>query len=198
MFTNAINFIKEHFKNPTVYGTVIISTGIVISSIFSYLLQFFLGRMLSPSDYGTFNALMSLGILVGAPAAILGTALIKISSELLANNNFEKLTALFWKLMGVTLTIGFLVLLVFWLLSSKIAGYLNISDIILIYMFGLYMSLALVGVVPSAYLQGLLRFKSIAFSSIVGGFIRFLLVVSAVYFGFHLRGAFFSLFITSI
>ncbi|MFC1621911.1 oligosaccharide flippase family protein [Patescibacteria group bacterium] len=198
MFTGVINLIKEQRRNPAIYGTVIISTGIMVGSVFSYLLQFFLGRMLSPSDYGTFNALLSLGILVGAPAGILSTSLIKISSELLAKNNFDKLTALFWKLVGMTSFIGILFFCIFWLLKFRIAEYLNISDVLLISIFGLFASLSLVRVVPLAYLQGLLRFKGLAFSSVVIGFSRFFLTVLAVYLGFQLRGAVVGLFLTGI
>ena len=83
-------------KKLIVSNTAIVTVGVLIGSFFSYLLQFFLGRFLSVSDYGTFSALLSLTYLIGVPSGVFGISIIKVSSELLAKKRFDKLSSLFW------------------------------------------------------------------------------------------------------
>jgi len=94
-----INKAKEFIFSPAIYGTLIVSIGLIIGSVFAYLLQFFLGRLLSTEQFGTFNALLSVGNIASVPIGILSASLIKISSELLGKGDFEKLTLIFWKIL---------------------------------------------------------------------------------------------------
>ena len=73
-------FIQKVKTNKYLMGTVYIGVGSVLASIFSYLLQFVFGRILSVADFGTFNALISLSYLVGVPAGVFSVSLIKYIS----------------------------------------------------------------------------------------------------------------------
>jgi O-antigen/teichoic acid export membrane protein len=42
-----------------------------LGNVFAYLFQMVIGRVLSPDDFGTFNALNSLAIVISAPMAVL-------------------------------------------------------------------------------------------------------------------------------
>ena len=55
-----IEKIKGMRSNKDVLDTIIVGGATLFGSVFSYLLQFVLGRKLSVGDYGTFNALLSL------------------------------------------------------------------------------------------------------------------------------------------
>ena len=66
MFIKRIRIISMKDKllsiknNPELTGTLYVTVGTLLGSFFSYLLQFFLGRMFSVEDYGSFNAFLSL------------------------------------------------------------------------------------------------------------------------------------------
>ena len=93
-------------SNRYLIGTVYIGAGSIFAAIFSYLLQFVFGRVLSVADFGTFNALISLSYLVGVPAGVFGVSLVKYVSELSSRQDTKKLTALYWKLMALSLLLG--------------------------------------------------------------------------------------------
>src|SRR3989344_2409968 len=150
-----INKAKEFIFSPAIYGTLIVSIGLIIGSVFAYLLQFFLGRLLSTEQFGTFNALLSVGNIASVPIGILSASLIKISSELLGKGDFEKLTLIFWKILFYSSLAGFLVFLLVAIYRFEIGEYLNIFDTTLILIFGIFICIPFFGVVPMAYLQGL-------------------------------------------
>jgi len=172
-------------------STLIVTIGILTGSFFSYVLQFVLGRLLSIGDYGTFNALLSLTYLVSVPAGVFGTSIIKVTSELLAKKRFDKLTTLFWKLNFYSLLIGFVLFVIVYFLRVSIASYLNITEIHLILPFAIFLGLSYLNIIPSSYLQGLLRFKAFSFYVIFTAFFRMLIPVVLVYLGFKVSGIFY-------
>jgi len=171
-------------------GTVVVTIGILTASFFSYLLQFFLGRTLSVEEYGTFNALLSLMYLVGVPSGVFATAIIKVSSELLAKEQFGKLTSLFRRLILYFVIIGAISSLSIILLRNILSNYLNISQTSLFVAFGLFLGVSYIMVAPNAYLQGLLRFKAYAVQAGFIGFFRFLFPSLFVLLGFGVIGVF--------
>jgi len=88
--------VRPILKDVVFLGTLIVTIGSFAGAFFSYLLQFILARYLSVQDYGTFNALLSLFYIVGVPATVLSTSLIKLISRLKSADAFDKITQLFW------------------------------------------------------------------------------------------------------
>ena len=186
MFSKLLNITKDQ----VLFGTLIVTIGIFLASVFSYLLQFALGRLLTVSDYGTFNAFIALANIIGVPTVVLTTSLIKITSELKAKNEFDKLTQIFWEVVSIVFIIGLAVFLSIYYFRSYLGLYLNIIDSDLFLYFGMFLPFVFLNVVPASYLQGLLRFKAFAFASITAGFLRFLIPVLLVLWGFKVRGIF--------
>ncbi len=168
--------------NQILVGTVIVSLGSFIGSFFSYLLQVYLGRTLSVSDYGTFNALLSLMIILGIPTTAVTTSLIKYVAKLEVQNRFDILTHLFNKLSAYALLFGILLFCMVVSFSKVIGNYLNITDMYAIYAFGISLGVSLLSITPYSYLQGLLRFKAFAFSTVVGSFLRLILPIMLLTF----------------
>lgn len=188
MYTNAL---VQKTKTFLLSSTVIVTTGILIGSFFSYVLQFLLGRMLSISDYGTFNALLSLTYLVSVPAGVFGTSIIKVTAELLAKKRFDKLTTLFWKLNLYSLIAGFVLFIIIYFLRNQIATYLNISEVSLLLPFGIFLGLSYLNVIPGSYLQGLLRFKAFAFYIGATALLRLIIPITVLYLGYNIGGVFY-------
>jgi O-antigen/teichoic acid export membrane protein len=177
-------------NNKDFMGTIFVTSGSLIGSVFAYLLQFFLGRTLSVSDYGTFNALLSLMYLINTPAVVFGLSLVKRVSVLSSEDNFKKLTTLFWKMFVFAFIFGFFIFSLVFIFKGLIANFLNIGDLKLIVFFGLFLALSSSNIVPMSYLQGLLRYKAFGFSSVINGFYRFTLAGSAALLGYGLYGVF--------
>jgi len=172
MSTMSIKEVLPEAKKLIVSNTAIVTVGVLIGSFFSYLLQFFLGRFLSVSDYGTFSALLSLTYLIGVPSGVFGISIIKVSSELLAKKRFDKLSSLFWKLNLYAIYIGISFFIILFISKSFIASYLNISEVLVMIPFSIFLCLSYLSIVPSSYLQGLMRFKAYALYISLNGFLR--------------------------
>ncbi len=185
-------------KEPAIYGTLIVSAGHFLSGVFAYVLQFALARYLSTSDFGTFNALLSVASIITVPSFILSASLTKLSAELLGKDELQKLTYIFWRMIKYTVIFGICVFFITIGLRHYLADYLNISDMFLISLFAVYLGISFFRVVPLAYLEGLLRFKGYAFTLIVQSLLRLLIPLVLVLMGYSLRGAFGGLFVSAV
>jgi len=185
-----IERIKTITKDQVLIGTFIVTVGIFTASVFSYLLQFILGRLLTVADYGTFNALLAFASIAGVPAMVVSTSLIKLASELKAKNRFDQLTQLYWKLSFFALVFAVLISAFFASFHQPIADFFNIQNADLFYYFGPFLGLTYLLIVPAAYLQGLLRFKAYALYNVLGGLFRFVFPVILVIVGLGLPGVF--------
>jgi O-antigen/teichoic acid export membrane protein len=184
-------------KDVTVMGTLIVTLGMFIGSGFAYLLQFALGRLLSVPEYGTFNALLSLFNIVGVPIAVIGTSLVKLASELKATNRFDKLTHIFWKFTSFSLVVGLTVFGLTVLASGFLSDYLNIEDTRLFYSLGLLLAFSFFTTIPVSFLNGLLRFKAFAFTTVSGAFLRLVIPVIFVLIGYRVGGVIFGITIAT-
>ena len=193
-----IEKIKEMRSNKDVLDTVIVGGATLFGSVFSYLLQFVLGRKLSVSDYGTFNTLLSLSSMVGVFAAVFGTALIKVNAEIFAKKDTDKLRSLFISSVKFSLVVGVFLFLIIFSLREFISKYLNVGDSFLITLFGVSVGLGFLSVIPNSYLQGTQEFKKFSLFHIFSLFLRFLIPTIFVFMGFGLRGVYSATPISSI
>ena len=182
-------FLKNGIKR-VLSGTVVVTVAFLINGAFSYLLQLFLGRQLSIEDYGTFNALLSVFYLLSVPSAVLAVSVVKIVSELLGENKYSEITKLFWSLSKNVVACGSIIVLLIYFFRNSLASYLNINQPILFLFLGLYILTTFFIVPAQSYLRGLLLFNKFAVYSSVLGFLRFIIPVTFVYFGYRVGGVY--------
>lgn len=193
-----ISKLKFIADNPVLSGTFIVTIGVFLGSIFSYLLQIGLGHLLSIEDFGTFNAFLSLSIIFGIPAGAIATSLIREVTKLLAQKNFYTLRKFFWNFTNLSLAFGMAISLIFILLNNQVSTYLNIDRTSVIYVFAIFLAFSFLNVATFSYLQGLLRFKAFAFLSLVSQFLRLVIPLGLVYAGFAVAGAYAGLTVVGI
>ncbi len=181
--------LKPFLKDTLVTGSVILSGSIFAGSVINYITQIFMGRFMSIEDYGTFNSLFSLTMLISIPSIALLTSLIKIVANLRVNNDFESLTKIYKDVTKYLFLIGILLGLILILLRNQVLDYLNIKNQLIIYPFVGYTLFSLVNNIPSGYLQGLLRFKGFGFYTIFRAVIRLAFVMALVISGYKVMGA---------
>jgi O-antigen/teichoic acid export membrane protein len=171
-------------------NSFVVGFGIFLGAFFSYLLQLLLGKHLSVADFGTFNALLSLSYLIGVPATVFGTSLIKKVAALNAKGDRKMVSSLFFLSVRFSLLIGVIVLALLTLLSGFIGKFLNISDVGALLSFSIFMSLSFLIIVPYGYLQGLLKYKSFSFFMVVNSFARLVFPLVLVWAGLAVLGAY--------
>ena len=176
--------------NKELLDTILVGGATLFGSVFSYLLQFVLGRKLSVSDYGTFNALLSLSSIVGVFAGVLGTALIKVNAEIYAKKDSQKLKSLFVKSVKFSVIVGFISFLIVFSLREFISNYMNIGDSFLVTLFGVSVGLGFLLIIPNSYLQGTQEFKKYSVFHILSLFLRFIFPTVLVFLGLGLRGVY--------
>ena len=191
-------FFNNTFKDNILSGTAIVTLGVLISSVFSYLLQFALARLLTVSDYGTFNTLLSYYSIFTIPVTVVSLSLVKVSSELKVEERFDKLTQLFWSLVFISLAIGSIIFILLLAFRNYISVYSNINNPRLFVILGIFICVSFLLIAPSSYLQGLLRFKGFAFFAILGSFLRLMIPVIFVYFGLKVLGVYLGMAIAVI
>lgn len=184
--------------NPELSGTIFVGIGMMLGNVFSYLLQFSLGRLLTVEDFGTFTALLSLSYLIGVPSGVISTSLVKTVSKLLSEKDFTKLTYLFKRLSILSLCVGGFIFFVLLVLVNPIASYLKIKETQIVLFFALAMGLSLFSSIPRSYFQGLLRYKAYSLFIVLANLFRFVIPVLFVLMGLGLSGVFIGLCLASV
>ena len=185
-----IDLIKKLKANKELMDTALVGGATLFGSVFSYLLQFVLGRKLSVSDYGTFNVLLSLSSLVGVLAGVFGTALIKIVAEVYAKEERIKLSYIIREVIVFSFYAFLLTFLIVFSSREIISSSLNIGNSLLIVLFGLSLGLSFFSVIPNSYLQGTQKFKKYSVFHILSMFSRFIFPTILVFMGFGLMGVY--------
>jgi len=180
-------------NNKNLHNTFIIASGTIIGSFFSYLLQFSLGRVLSVSDYGTFNALISLSSILGIPATVFSVAIVKRVAEYTARGDRHTTSAMFKSLSLVSVLVGALIFSLLVLVSPGISTKLQIGNITLVIYFSLLIGLSLFSAIPLSFIQGLMLYRRWAFFTTIASFLRLIFALLPVLFGLGLEAVFLGL-----
>lgn len=167
----------------------IVFIGTLIASVFSYLFNMMMGRLLGPAQYGELSAIMSLLTIISVAGGAVLTISMRYSGELYNANYFDALKKLFKFLTKYLAFVGLGIFLICLSLLKPIAHFFSIPELtpIAIAFFGIIFSLLIV--INKGYLQGLQRFFSLSIISILETALRFGLGIALVSAGFSLNGA---------
>jgi O-antigen/teichoic acid export membrane protein len=127
------------------------------SNIFNYLFQLFVGRAMLPEDYGKFNALNSMAVILSAPVAVLPLVFSRQTIKL-AQTSFSMVKALLSKSLRGILFISAGAFLIGTLAIPWFKEFLHLSTELPILIMLSYLSLSLISPIPLGVLQGLHRF----------------------------------------
>jgi len=158
-------------------------------SVFNYLFQIVLGRLLGPGQYGLLNALLALMTVLGVPMGTLLMVVSRKAAEYRAHDNYGGARGLFEQINRQVLAAGGLGLVVFLSCSFLIKNYLNAPSLVPVVLLGLAAFAALPGPVNTAMLQGLQNYKWLAISMVLAGPARLAFSALPVLAGFGVSGA---------
>ncbi len=170
-------------------NSLIVFIGTFLGSVFSYLFNMLMGRMLGPVPYGEMTALASLMMIIGVTGGAFFTISMRYSGEMVALNQYSALLKLF-RFMSRNVFLFSLGLLALGLVLVKpISQFFSISTIwsvvisLTSVIFGLMIN------INRGFLQGAQKFLAISVFGSLESFLRLTLGLLLVFLGFSLNGA---------
>jgi len=159
------------------------------AAFFNYLYQLFMGRLLTPEDYGILFSLISISYIIGVISASVPRVMAKYTSQLKAKNQLNKISY-FWRYaLKKSFTFGVITTILFFIITPFLSNYLHFPSQMPALI--LFSSLLFAYAMPTnqGILQGLQRFIPLGISQALWAFLKFILGVLLVYLGFSVSGA---------
>lgn len=191
--------LRKLFSHSLFSGSIIVSIGMGLGNVFSYLFHLLMGRALVPEDYGLLTTLIAFGMFVGVIALTIQTVVAKFISVLVAREKKESSINSFLRgLLRQLLVLSFVVYLIAQFIIPKIQTFLHINDQMLLQITLLGLLLMILGGAGFGVLQGLMRFTSLAILLGSTGVFRVILGMFLVYLGWGVKGAVSGFFLSFI
>jgi O-antigen/teichoic acid export membrane protein len=163
--------------------------GSIAGGLLGYVFQVLMGRMLSTQEYGLFNAMMALFIVLGAPLSTLMMVISRKISEYRARLDVGSITHFYYSINIRTAIVGALILGVYLFFSPQIQFYLKVPSVIPVYLLGALLFLTFLPAINNAFLQGLQRFIWISATSSFGVLLKIIFSAALVWLGYGVAGA---------
>lgn len=177
-------------------GLMFIAT--VGGGILGYVFQILMGRMLSVPDYGLFITLMALLAVVGVPLGTLSMVVSRRASDYRAQNQPERIAAMFWWVNRRVLWVALVVVLCTLPFTPWLRDYFHLESLIPVWVFLLIAFTVLFSPVNSAFLQAQQNFRWLTISGLVGQGFKILFCGVLVFVGFELNGALMGMALASL
>jgi O-antigen/teichoic acid export membrane protein len=161
----------------------------MVGNLANYFFQFFMSRHLSPSDYGTLNALLSLLVVVSIPGAAITMVVANYVSRYKAMEEYGKISSFFSGSLKRVTFLGLVLFLVFALFSKVISDFLRIPSIGLVLIVSLIFMTSLCLTVNLGMLQGLQKFSAFGITGSLSGILRLAFGILLIYVGLSVAGA---------
>ncbi|ACX72264.1 polysaccharide biosynthesis protein [Methanocaldococcus vulcanius M7] len=159
------------------------------TAFFNYLYQLFMGRLLIPEEYGILFSLINIFYIFSVLSATVQTTVTKYSSQLKAKNQFSKISY-FWRYaLKKSFIFGLITTILFFIITPLLSNYLHFPSQMPALI--LFSSILFAYAMPTnqGILRGLQRFIPLGITQTLWSFLKFILGVLLVYFGFGVSGA---------
>ena len=190
MHKKLLNYIKNEaiIKSSLI---LLIATG--ISYVSSYLYHFYTGRVLGPVDYGIIGSLFSLLYIILVPFNAIQLSITKFVSDFKVKKEYGKIKFLLVRSLKRLFIYGFVISLLFIIVSPLLAKFLNLPKVAPLIILGFIILLSLLLPVTRGVLQGLQSFKKLGLNVSLEGIGKIGFAILLVSLGFGVNGAIFAL-----
>jgi O-antigen/teichoic acid export membrane protein len=170
----------------------------VMAGGLGYVFQVFIGRMLAPSDFALFSAIMSVSVMLTSPISAIFTVASRNITQLFAAGHTSFALKSYIKFTKICL-LGSLILIIGSLVfEQEITSYINNSTQIQIIFLSLIILCSALGMMNNAYLQGAQKFEWLAAMSVTTVVFKIAVVGSLIFLGYGVDGALIGIVISSI
>jgi O-antigen/teichoic acid export membrane protein len=164
----------------------IVFIGTIVSSIFSYLFNTLMGRMLGPSGYGDLTAILSLV----SVTSVFGAAVLMVTTQYVAQaKSAYAVHRLFRKETAGLLLAGSILFLLSLVLAAPIAALFSISNVLAAAIASASVFFTIVIMVNRGVLQGLQRFPILTVTNILEMVVRLGIGLFLVRIGWSVAGS---------
>lgn len=189
-----MKLIGKIFSHELVSGSFYIFVGAMVSNVLAFVLNLFLARNLSYSDYAIFASLLSLLTLAAIPSGSISTIIMKFATSFYASGQNDKVKLFYINSFKFVFGFAFLVFVLFVFLSGPISGFLRLDSIWYVILVGFCVFAFYLNTLNVAFLQSLLKFRFISFLTSISGFVKILVGVVLVFLGFRAFGGLWAIF----
>lgn len=181
-----------------VSNTAVIFVGSTTASVFSYLFNMLMGRMLGPAQYGEMAAILSLLMIMSVGGTVLMTTTMFYVGEMYGLGNFSGIKRLFEIFTKYVLLLSLLFFLVGSALARPIADFFSISHVVPVVIAFSGFIFGFIILINRGILQGTQQFVAFTLIGILEMFLKVLVAVLLVRAGFALGGAIAATVIASV
>ena len=182
-----LNKLKKLFKDDLIQHTAIVFAGTIAVGVFNLLYHLISVRLLTPEDYGTFNALVSFVMFTSMAISPLGTTLTRFFTEYIAKGNFAALLFIFKKLIKRLFVVACLVIALFFIISPGLAGFLKTKTLYVLVCGGAIV-ISLFSPPLISIFQSFQKFKIYSFIGIISSLGKLILGAFLMFLGWKVLG----------
>jgi len=179
--------IKKLFKDDLIQHTAIVFCGTTLAGVFNLFYHLVSVRLLTPEDYGTFNALVSFIMFTSVAISPLGMTLTRFFTEYIAKGDFAKLLFVFKKLIKRLLVIACLIAGLFLVISPFLAEFFKTQPLYILICGGVIM-LSLFSPPLTSLFQSFQKFVIYSLIGIVSSFGKLILGAVLMFLGYKVLG----------
>ncbi|MBP7087955.1 MAG: oligosaccharide flippase family protein [Candidatus Omnitrophica bacterium] len=179
--------IKAFIKDEFILHAAIVFLGTSLVGAFNLLYHLISVRLLSPQDYGTFNALVSFVMFASMAISPLGTTLTRFFTEYIARGDLFKLALVIKKLFKRLFLVSFLIFIFFAVFSPQIAKFLNTQSLY-VFICGWIILLSLFSPPITSIFQSFQKFLIYSAIGIIATFGKLLTGTILMYLGWSILG----------
>ena len=179
---------KKIKKNELFRGSLILFILINFGNLINYLYQIVMARMLGPSDYGILAVLVSLTYIFAIPTLAIQTVVSKKIAIFNAQKEYNKMSGLFFSFLKKLFIFSLIVFILFVILSFFIIKPLNLPFWLLV-LTGTLIIFSFVYPLAAGSLQGMKKFSTLGWNTLLVFFIKIITAIILVIFGFKVYGA---------
>jgi O-antigen/teichoic acid export membrane protein len=177
--------------------SAIVFLGGNLSAVFQFLYYIICVRLLSPQDYGTFNALIIIASLTSVAFSPLGPTFTRFFTEYITKKDFTTLIFVFSKLIKKLLVVGILTFCGLFIFSSSLAQFLKTQKIYII-ICGLIVAGGLLATIIPSLFQSFQKFKLYSLAAILSSLAKLIFGALFMLWGWKVSGALWGFFATPL
>lgn len=179
--------IKKLFKGDLILHTIIVFFGTILTGVFNLFYHLVSVRLLTPEDYGTFNALVSFIMFTSVAISPLGMTLTRFFTEYIAKKDFAKLLFVFRKLVKQLFIAACLITGLFLVISPFLADFFKTQSLY-IFICGGVIVVSLFSPLLTSLFQSFQKFMIYSFIGIVSSFGKLILGAGLMFLGCKVLG----------
>ncbi len=190
--------VEQIISHPLVSGSTIVLAGMFIANLLGYFFTIGMANLLTGTEFGILAALIAIINILSILASTIMTVFTKFTASYVGKNREDLIETLYVKGTIWIGVVSFVIMFIIIVFVRQIATFLHINNLILIYIVAGTLFFAFLTSVGQGILVGLLKFFHNSLINISSSLLKFILAVIMVYFGMHVFGAIFAIFLANV